>query len=355
MKEMTTGGEIMPKKSDFGSEELINFLNGRGKKTVEQFGVAATSGVSNPKLLSILTDVKRYWKDVYRPALVSLACEAVGGQPELVRGVSLAITLASAGIGLHDDIVDNCSKKHFRMTILGLYGRDATLLTGDLLIIKGLAAMQEALMQDYQPEKVKKIIDTYMSFFIEICEAEIMEISCRNNLNIELEHYLDILWKSTADTEASMRLGAVIGGGSQSAIHALGEIGRRHGFMCRLTDELKDSLNLEGHLPHRLKYESVPLPILYAAKASPTAFSEIKSVLEKSTMEPSDIEKILECCFDTEAFQFVQNIAKKNIKEANQRLRLLKRGRIRTVLKLMIKRSYSELVNLPGLCINHQS
>ena len=122
----------MSKKSDVDFEELIAFLGERGKKTVKQFGVASTSGVSNQKLLSILSDVNGYWKDVYRPALVSLACEAVGGQPEKVRGVSLAITLASAGIGLHDDIVDNCSKKHFRMTILGNYGRDAALLAGDL-------------------------------------------------------------------------------------------------------------------------------------------------------------------------------------------------------------------------------
>jgi geranylgeranyl pyrophosphate synthase len=345
----------MREKSDFGSEELIAFLNERGKNAVKRFGVAATSGVNNQKLVSILTDVKDYWKDVYRPALVSLACEAVGGQPEQVKGVSLAITLASAGIGLHDDIVDSCSKKHFRMTILGTHGRDGALLAGDLLIIKGLAHMQKALVHHFKPEKVETIIKTYMNFFIEICETEFMEISCRRNLETELEYYRDIIWKSTADTEACMRLGAIIGGGSQSEINALGEFGRRHGFMCRLTDELKDTLNLEGYLPHRLKYESVPLPILYAAKTSPAAFSEIKSVLEKSNMQPVDNAKILRWCFVTKAFQFVHDVAERNVKEANKRLRSLKRGKIRTILELMIDKSYTDLANLPGLCLNHHS
>ena len=345
----------MRKKSDFSAEELIACLNERGKSTVQRFGVAAISGVNNQKLISILTNVRDYWKDVYRPALVSLACEAVGGKTEQVSGVSLAITLASAGIGLHDDIIDSCSNKHFRRTILGTHGQDSALLAGDLLIIKGLATMQEALMRHLELEKVKKIIKTYMSFFIEICEAEFGEISCRRNLETELEYYRDIIWKSTADTEACTRLGAIIGGGSQSEISALGEFGRRHGFICRLTDELKDSLNLEGYLPYRLKYESVPLPILYAAKTSPAAFSEIKSVLEKPNMQTVDNAKILRWCFVTKAFQFVHDVAERNVKEANQRLRSLKRGKIRTILQLMIDKSYTDLATLPGLCLNHHS
>jgi len=338
----------MPKSGDLDYEELTALLEERGKEIIEKFGEAATLGVSNSDLLSILADVKAYWKDTYRPALASLACEAVGGQPKMSAGVSLMVTLAAAGIGIHDDIIDNSSNKHFRMTILGLYNRDYALLAGDLLIVKGLTTVQELLSRNRQLDKLKDVIETYQHFLIEVCEAEFNEISCRKNLDTELENYLGILWKSTADTEACTRLGAIIGGGSQSEIQALGEIGRRLGFMSRLADDLKDSLNIEGSLPHRLEYESIPLPILFAAKSSKNKFSEIRLVLEKSSIDPSDVRKLLECCFDTEAFSYVHAIAKDNVIEAKKQLRLLKRCRARTVLKLMIQKSLVEVMSLPG-------
>ena len=338
----------MPKSGDLDYEELTALLEERGKEIIEKFGEAATLGVSNSDLLSILADVKAYWKDTYRPALASLACEAVGGQPKMSAGVSLMVTLAAAGIGIHDDIIDNSSNKHFRMTILGLYNRDYALLAGDLLIVKGLTTVQELLSRNRQLDKLKDVIETYQHFLIEVCEAEFNEISCRKNLDTELENYLGILWKSTADTEACTRLGAIIGGGSQSEIQALGEIGRRLGFMSRLADDLKDSLNIEGSLPHRLEYESIPLPILFAAKSSKNKFSEIRLVLEKSSIDPSDVRKLLECCFDTEAFSYVHTIAKDNVIEAKKQLRLLKRCRARTVLKLMIQKSLVEVMSLPG-------
>ncbi len=337
----------MPKKIDLCNEDLTNFLDERGMKVVEKFKEAATQGVTNSELLSILADVKDYWKDTFRPALSSIACEAVGGQPKMVEGISLMITLTAAGIGIHDDIIDQSLNKHFRMTILGLHNRDHALLAGDLLIVKGLTIVQEALNKNHRLDKLKDVIKTYQQFLIEVCEAEFNEISCRRNLDTELKDYLDILWKSTSDTEACTRLGAMLGDGSQSEIQALSEIGRRLGFMCRLADDLKDSLNIEGTLAHRLGNESVPLPILYAAKSSKKRFTEIQLILEKSSINSSDVKKLLECCFDSDAFSYVHSIARDNAIEAKKQLRSLKRCSARTVLRLMIQRSLAEVMSLP--------
>ena len=100
-------------------DELTAVINERGQKILERFGQVAVSGVNNPELLSILEEVKGYWRDVSRPALTSFSCEAVGGQPEMADDAGLMFTLASAGIGIHDDIIDKSPNKHFRMTITG--------------------------------------------------------------------------------------------------------------------------------------------------------------------------------------------------------------------------------------------
>jgi geranylgeranyl pyrophosphate synthase len=88
---------------------------------------------------------------------------------------------------------------------------------------------------------------------------------------------------------------------------------------------VRDTLNVEGSLSNRLQYESVPLPILYAAKSSGEKHFQIKSILEKSPIDPLDVRKLLELCFEAEAFAYVLKTAKQNARLASEKLRLLNR------------------------------
>jgi geranylgeranyl diphosphate synthase type I len=144
------------------------------------------------------------------------------------------------------------------------------------------------------------------------------------------------MWKLTADAEACTRTGAILGGGSENEIQALADFGRRVGFIVLLGEELSDSLNREGALPHRLKYESVPLPILYAAKFSKETFTEIKSNLQKPAT-PTIVTDLIKLCWRTKAITYVHNLAQKNVTEAVRKLQSLKPTKARTRLKLIIE------------------
>jgi geranylgeranyl pyrophosphate synthase len=336
----------MLKDKDPALDELAMKIEERSRKTLERFAHVSVSGVKHPQLLSILADVKAYWKDNFRPALTSFSCEAVGGQPEAADDVSLMITLMGAGLGIHDDIIDKSLNKHFRTTILGRYGVDNALLVGELFIVKALTMVREMVKKALNPKKIENILEIYESFFIEVWEGEFMETLCRRNLDTEMKHYERILWMSTADTEACTRLGAILGGGSKVEVEALAEVGRRLGFIHRLGDEVKDSLNVEGNLPWRLENESVPLPILFAAKSSNEANLKIKSVLEQFPIAPSDIRNILKLCFETEAFNYVLNMAKQNALEANNKLNMLKKTAAQDSLALMVKNAVASIDTL---------
>jgi len=338
----------MVKDKDHAFKELATKMEERSRRTLERFGQVSVSGVTNPQLLSMLADVKAYWKDNFRPALVSFSCEAVGGQPEAADDVSLMITLMGAGLGIHDDIIDKSENKHFRMTILGLHGKDNALLLGELLTVKALTTVREIAVKARHPTDIENIIEGFESFFIEVWEGEFMETLCRHNLETELKHYERILWMSTADTEACTRLGAMVGGGSKIEVEALAKVGRRLGFIFRLADEVKDSLNLEGNLPSRLENESVPLPILYAAKSSKNNYLKIKSALKHPSITPTDVRETLELCFKADAFNYVLSIAKQNAREAVAELRVLKKSEDKDSLALMVKKA---LANICSLCL----
>jgi geranylgeranyl pyrophosphate synthase len=168
-------------------------------------------------------------------------------------------------------------------------------------------------------------------------EGEFMETQCRRNLETDLKNYEEILWKSTADTEACTRLGSIVGGGSKTEVKSLAEFGRRLGFIYRLIDDVKDSLNLEGNLSLRLENESVPLPVLYAAKYSIENYSQIRAFLDKPHISPAEIKDVLTLCFETEAFRYVLEMAKENSRQAKRKLGFLKKSGAQKSLALMLK------------------
>jgi geranylgeranyl diphosphate synthase type I len=326
----------MLRKVDPNQKKLTMMLEKRSREVLERFSQEAVSGLSYPKLISMMEDVKAYWKDTQRPALTSFSCEAVGGQPSMAADASLIITLAAAGMGIHDDIIDKSENKHFRETILGRHSLDNALLVGDLLIIKGLSYSRKFLGKNCSPKKRGAVLEALQNFVFEIYEGELMDISCRKNLDTDLEYYSKIMWKLTADAEACARIGAILGGGSENDIQALAEFGRRLGFIIHLAEELRDSLNVEGGLPHRIEYESVPLPILYAAKSSKETYFEVKSIIQKPP-NAKLVSDLMKLCWKTKAVNYVYNLAKQNASEAAQKLELLTPSLARDALKLMMK------------------
>ena len=112
-------------------------------------------------------------------------------------------------------------------------------------------------------------------------EAEFMETQCRQKVDADLEYYENVLWKEVAEIEACSRIGAMMGDGKSSEVEALSGFGRRLGFLSRLADEVEDCLNIKGDLSHRLKYESIPLPLLYAAKSSCSNRTRIEKIVNK--------------------------------------------------------------------------
>jgi geranylgeranyl pyrophosphate synthase len=319
----------------------------RSEKILRRFGEVIFSDVSDLRLLAALEDVKKYWGDLNRPSLTSFSCEAVGGNSEVAENAALMFTLASAGFGVHDDIIDRSLNKHLRRTILGLHGADTALLVGDLLIVKGWTVAHEMIRKSHDP-KIADVLEAYGRLSVEICEAEFMEVLCRKNLDIDLSYYENILWKEMAETEACCRIGAMLGHGRAVEIKSLSEFGRRIGFISRLTNEVEDCLNLKGDLPHRIQYESLPLPLLYASKFSTGNKRIIEKIILKKRLVPEDASSLLQVCFDAEAFEYMRSLAERNKAEAALKLCSLKNSVSRDILLSLLTTVYARI---DGLCI----
>jgi len=306
----------------------------------------ALSQVKNPKLKEVIEDIKKYWKDSTRPALTSFSCEAVGGNLDIAENAGLMFTLASCGFGLHDDILDRSSHKHLRMTILGLHGIDCALLAGDLFIFKSWTVGSEMIRSGVDPLRVADVMKAYGNLSVEICEAELMDTLCRRKLDLDIEYYKKMLKQEMAEMEACSRIGAMLGNGMPKEIEALSNFGRQFGFISRLGDDMEDCLNVKGDLLHRIKYESVPLPLLYAAKSSSERYSKIRNIIKKKNIGPLDAESVVEFCFESEAFEYTRLLAAENRAEAICNLESLVSSTSLNVLLFMLDKAYDRVVHL---------
>jgi geranylgeranyl pyrophosphate synthase len=281
-----------------------------GERTRNRFKEIALRNVDHPEMISSLENLCNYWKDNIRPALIQYSCEAVGGKPDIVDSVALFFSIAGSGVGIHDDIIDRTIKKRDRVTIPGVYGQDFALTIGDLLIVKGLTTISEALKENHSKETIVQVLEAFESFFTEMCVGEAMEIRARKNLDMTLDDYHTMLWKLGVDTEACTRIGAILGEGTKTEIESLALFGRLFGYLNRLDDEIRDVLSLENDVRFRIYNESIPLLLLYAAKQSRNSYLTIKRIIEKADITPEEKGVLLYHYIHHNGFDYIQNVSK---------------------------------------------
>jgi geranylgeranyl pyrophosphate synthase len=211
------------------------------------------------------------------PALISLACEAVGGKTKKTTAIGAAMTLLAAAADIHDDIIDQSKTKYSKKTVFGKFGGDIALLTGDALLIQGLMFLHREC-QSLSKEQTEAILNLTLQAFVEISQAEAMETKLMRKLDTPPQEYFEIIRKKAVVPDVHCKIGAVLGKGSSERIKALGSYGRAFGIASAIREEFIDLLEYP-ELQNRLKKECPPLPILYALQ-DPKTKAEITPLLK---------------------------------------------------------------------------
>ncbi|MDG6222409.1 MAG: polyprenyl synthetase family protein [Candidatus Bathyarchaeota archaeon] len=303
-------------------EQLQKLLYDRGNKAL----TLARKTVLDEKIESkrvrdalhyFITD---YWNDVTRPALLSLVCESVGGDPELTTPVGVSMTLIAGGIDIHDDIIDESKRKGSKFTVYGKYGKKIALLVGDALMFKGFTLLYETLGKGITSDQIATMSKIINQTFFELGDAEALELDFRNREDVTPEEYLSVIRKKAADVEAHTRISAMLGGASSDEIEDLAEYGRILGMLVILRDEMIDMLDPKETI-HRIKKEHLSMAILYALQ-NPDMKSSISNLLNQTrNLKDADNLSLLVDAADgyskmNACMQSLANIAYKNIENA---------------------------------------
>ena len=277
---------------EVNTEQLIKLIRQRGKEGLELAIKTALEEKIDSKEVQEALDyfMNEYWKDFTSSALLSLICEAVGGDPKITTPVAVSVTLISGALDIHDDIIDESERKGDRTTVYGKFGKEIALLLGDALLFKGFTSLYDAVEKGVPAERIAAIADIINRTFFELGNAEALELQFRGRIDIEPEDYLQVVRKKGADLEAYARISALLGEASEEEIAALGEYGRLLGMLMILRDEMIDMLDPE-EIIHRIQKEHSNIAILYALK-NPKNKSKIRSILKNTKITSKDARKL---------------------------------------------------------------
>jgi geranylgeranyl diphosphate synthase type I len=316
-------------------EQVQKLLEERGSKALEE----ARNQVLQEKVEckevreALNYFMQEYWRDLARPTLLSIACEAVGGDPEITTPIAVSMILISGAIDIHDDIIDQSKVKGSRPTVLGKFGKDVALLVGDALLFKGFTLLYKAIEKGIPADKVATIIDIIKKAFFELGDAEALELRFRGRLDVTPEEYLSMVRKKAADVEAHTRISAILGGGSEEDIDALGKYGRILGMLAILNDDLMDMIDFE-EAQHRIKKECLPLPVLFTLQ-NPEIKPKISAILLKETITKEDAETILETVHKTGELEHFKRLMEELCAKACLQIKNLRHNK--THLELLVK------------------
>jgi geranylgeranyl diphosphate synthase type I len=291
----------------------------------EAFDDLFSYGIPSPKANRVLRRFSRWWTDYTRAALIVMSCQAVGGDPTLVRQAAKSLVLAGGAFDLHDDIIDKSfvRKKARKKSMQGIFGMEATLLAGDALLIGGLVNLAE--MPGLSQTTKKEVVAEITKGLFELGSAEMEEMAFVHNLETTPRRYIRILWMKSGDLESYTRVGAMIGNGSKEEVEALGMYGRCLGMVCILRDELEDAFNDFHELRSRISNESLPLPIVYSL-GDVKCRSLLKKFYGALPKEPSDkeLERLIQIIDQNHGFEKGQALINKYVRVARTEARKLK-------------------------------
>jgi geranylgeranyl pyrophosphate synthase len=316
-------GEAQKKKLMMEAKTLLKERGEKAYKSAKDAILGETIG--NKEVSDALKFfMEESWFDFQHPAVLSLACEAVGGDPTITTYVGAAMVLLAGSADIHDDIIDKSKTKGGILTVFGKFGKDIALLTGDALLFKGVTSMCEAC--EKLPEKERrKILDLTRQSFFEIGSAEATEAGLRGDLDLTPEEYYDVIEKKAKVAEANARIGAILGGGTRGEIDALGHYAKTLGMLVTIRDDFIDLYEPE-ELANRVKNECLPLPLLYAFKNEKKK-EQILRILEKDGITEQDTNEILDLIMETEEVEELRDEMRSLLKKGKDSIKHLGRSR----------------------------
>ena len=191
--------------------------------------------------------------------------------------ISTAVELLHIATLVHDDTVDFADTRRGEKTASNIWGPHIAVLVGDFLF-----ATSAEYVCDTQSIR---LIKQFASTISDLAKGQLKEIENKFNIELNMDNYLDIIFKKTGSLFATSSMsGALLGGAVEEDINNVYQFGKNLGLGFQIYD---DALDFEGDekkmgkpVGSDLKNGVMTLPSIIASKKNEKIKKEIINLFE---------------------------------------------------------------------------
>ncbi len=266
-----------------------------------------------------------------RPMLTLAAAQMCGyGGPYDIHLAATVEFIHTATL-LHDDVVDESTRRRGRPTANLLWDNKSSVLVGDYLFSRSFQLMTETGSMD-----VLRILSNASAT---IAEGEVLQLTAAQNLATDEAVYLQVVrGKTAALFSAAMEVGGVIADAPEDQIRALFDYGDALGIAFQIVDDLLDyrgqSEATGKNIGDDFRERKLTLPVIKAvAKADAEERAFWARTIERGNQDEGDLDHALALLNRHNTLKETEREALEWAEKAKHALTLLPEHEIRDMLR----------------------
>lgn len=226
-----------------------------------------------------------------RPMLTLAAARICGYRGQDHVKLAAVVEFIHTATLLHDDVVDESTRRRGRPTANLLWDNKSSVLVGDYLFSRSFQLMVET--------GSLRVLDILANASATIAEGEVLQLTAAQDLRTDEAVYLQVVrGKTAALFSAATEVGGVIAGASEAVVRALYDYGDALGIAFQIADDLLDyggaSAVIGKNTGDDFRERKVTLPVIKAvAKANAAERDFWVRVIEKGDQREGDLEEAL--------------------------------------------------------------
>lgn len=171
-----------------------------------------------------------------RPALVLMACEAMGGDTSKALKAAVGLELFHNFTLLHDDVMDKADVRRGKPTVHRRWNENTAILSGDAML-----TMATQYVAQVEPVVLPAVMELFNRTAMEIYEGQQYDMDFEVRNNVTVEEYIEMIrLKTSVLLGCACKMGAIIAGASEANAQALYDTGVYLGLAFQLQDDVLD-------------------------------------------------------------------------------------------------------------------
>jgi geranylgeranyl diphosphate synthase, type II len=214
---------------------------------------------------------------------------------------------------IHDDIMDKAPLRRGMETVHTKFGENTALLAGDVMLVRAYEYLNKI-----SSSWLRKVLMLFNKTAIEVCEGQQMDMDYETRQDVSMSEYLRMIeLKTSVALAASLKVGALLGGGGERNQNLLYEFGRKLGIAFQVQDDYLDAFGDPKKFGKQVGGDILANKktfLLIHALESPSHKKELEELIR---VNPNNkVEKVLAVYKNCKADEWALQLKNKHLDEA---------------------------------------